>query len=276
MERRVFVSGDGQIRRIGEERNGARLDGSGPLCMAGRALFCACRKENVIWRFDREQLIPTALFAGGPGVNAMLCSRDGRRLYVLCAEADSLLMVDADSGAPMILNRVGLSPHGMAMDETGETIAVAAGEYERTVLLRSDTLDVVRQLPMPGMVYAAVLHNQAVYSLCMTPALHSVLVTVLPCGNARSLALRGMPGALLWGRRALLAATSEQLYTVSADGARIIHQADVPGRAQKLLRCEGRILLHDAAQEALFACQSGVYRWRKLASGVDDAALTGE
>lgn len=48
------------------------------------------------------------------------------RLYALCADADSLLMLDAVSGAPMMVNRVGVNPSAMALDETGTLLAVAA------------------------------------------------------------------------------------------------------------------------------------------------------
>lgn len=105
------------------------------LCAWGETVFCASGWGDVIWRLDAERMILTGLFAGGPGMRRLLLSPDGERLYALCTEADSVLLLDAVSGAPLILNRAGLNPQNITLDETGDTLAAAAGESGDVLLL---------------------------------------------------------------------------------------------------------------------------------------------
>lgn len=79
----------------------------------------------------------------------MLISPDGERLMILCAEADSVLLLDAVCGAPMVLARAGVNPQHMSLDESGEVLAVAAGESGEVLLLSARSLALLRRLPMP-------------------------------------------------------------------------------------------------------------------------------
>lgn len=277
MEKRIIVSGGDEIREIllagltpGRR---IRMEGAGALCAAGDQLFCACDWGDVIWRLSAQMLVPTALFAGGPGVCDLMISRDRQRLYALCGDADSLLALSATSGAPMMVNRVGVNPRALAMDETGDVIAVAGGECGQTVLLCAHTLNVLRQLPMPGMVYAVALRGGTVYSLCLNEALASTLTTVSSGGIRQTLSLAGMPGTLSLCGEKLLAATHEHLYTISADGTRVLNVRDAAGRAQRLLHAGGRLMLCDGLGEALFALGMTSGRWRLVCEHARDAVM---
>ena len=270
----MIVSGGGGLRELFAPGlfwgKTARLEGVGALCAGQGMLFCACAPGDVIWRLDAQSLMPTALFAGGPGVRALSLSEDGKRLYALCGDADSLLMLDAQTGAPMIVNRVGMGPCAMTMDEAGRVIAVAGGECARAVLLCASTLDVIGSLPMPGMVVSVAMQRGRVHALCLSETLSSTLTTVLPGGERRTLTLCGMPGTLAICCGALLAATQGHLDEISEDGSRVLDERSAAGRASRLFPCGKKLLMLDMLSETLFALESG--HWTRAAQGVSDAA----
>lgn len=89
-------------------------------------------------------------FCRRPGHASAAALADGERLYALCTEADSVLLLDAVSGAPLILNRAGLNPQNITLDETGDTLAAAAGESGDVLLLHARTLSLLARLPVAG------------------------------------------------------------------------------------------------------------------------------
>ena len=249
MGERLIVSGGDGLRELWmpEGMVGAhtRLEGAGPLCACGDALYCACPQERMIWRLDARSLTPTGLFAGGPGMRALLASPDGKRLYVLCSDADSLLMLDGETGAPLALNRVGVNPGSMAMDESGSMLAVAGGECAQTVLLCARTLNVLTSLPVEGVAMGVAVGAGMVYTLSLTERLASALTVHAPGGVCRKRTLRGTPGALCICPEGLLAATGGWLQMISAEGLRVLACHPAPGRAARLLCREGQRLLLD-------------------------------
>ena len=274
MRGRVIVSVDGGLRELSMPGSGAgalvRLEGAGPLCVHRDGVFCACPGERVIWRLDTRSLTPTGLFAGGPGMCALLPSADGARLYALCAEADSLLMLDGVTGMPIALNRVGVNPGAMAMDETGQVLAVAGGECARTVLLCARTLNVLSSLPVSGVAMGVAIGAGAVYTLCLTETLSSALTAYLPDGTRCELPLAGTPGTLCLCPDGLLAATEGRLYAIAADGSRVLSCRRTPGRAQRLLCTPGERLLLDEWSGTVFREGSG--QWFPVLGGAHDLA----
>lgn len=274
MKGRVIVSVDGGLRELTWPLCGVgglvRLEGAGPLCAREGAVFCACPGNRVIWRLDARSLTPTGLFAGGPGMCALRSSPDGSRLYALCAEADSLLMLDGATGMPIALNRVGVNPGAMAMDEAGEVIAVAGGECARTVLLCARTLNVLSSLPVAGVATGVAIGAGAVYTLCLTETLSSALTAYLPGGARWELPLAGTPGTLCLCPEGLLAATEGRLYAIAADGSRVLSCRETPGRAKRLLDAQGQRLLLDEWSGTLL--REGRSRWLPVLGGVHDLA----
>ncbi|HIS94693.1 MAG TPA: hypothetical protein IAC19_02860 [Candidatus Ventricola gallistercoris] len=276
MERRIIVSGGDELREylppdLAPGRR-IRLEGAGALCTSGGQIFCACDWGDVIWRLDGRLLVPTALFAGGPGICQLCVSAGGGRLYALCADADSLLMLDAASGAPMMVNRVGVNPSAMALDETGTLLAVAGGECGEAVLLCASTLSVVKRLPMPGMVYAVALRGGMVYALSLNESLNSTLTTVSPGGIRQTLSLDGMPGLLMHHGPSLLCATHEHLYEIAPDGGRILHAQEAAGRAGRLLFGPRIMLLCDKLGESVLSMNRLTGSWRLLCENARDMA----
>ncbi|MGN0773150.1 MAG: YncE family protein [Candidatus Ventricola sp.] len=274
MERELIVSTGGGIRVCalsGEVRQQTALEGAGALCAAEEHLLCACGNGREIFRLDRRTLMPQALYPGGPGVCDLRMSQDGRRLAVLCGDADSVMMLDARSGQPLFVSRVGCNPRQMALE--GDTLAIAGGESGCVHLISARTLEAEGCLSMPGPVYSAAIGRGRVYALCLTQTLDSLLVTAQPGGARQMQALCGMPGCLLLREELLLAATQRRLYAVSVDGGRVLSQSTAPGRARRMLEDAGRLFACDLLGERLFACQRPGGRWRPLHAGVRDMAI---
>jgi len=273
MEGEVFVSGGDALRVVSldkaQEYKRVPLERSGALCAAGESVFCAC--GDAVWRLDRKSLTPQALFGAGPGVRELLPSPDGLRLYALCSEADSILMLDGRSGEPLLLQYAGVNPRQMALD--GDVLAIAGGESGDVLLLCAQSLRMLCRLSMPGPVYSAVLCAGNVHALCLTPTLSSVLVTQERNGQRKALALSGMPGRLLVQSRGIWAATEGDLYLISQDGRCILEQLSIPGRASWLCGMQSGMLMLDAYSDSLFSLEpSGC---RMLLRGAAAAAYAG-
>lgn len=277
MGERIIVSGGGELREMipGERRvcRRVQLEGAGALLTAGGNLFAACDRGNVIWRMDGRTLAPGALFSGGPGVCQMLASRDGERLYALCGEADSLLALSARSGAPLLLNRVGVCPCAMAMDDVGETIAVAGGACGEVVLLRADTLCVTRRLQTAGVVFSALIAGNLVFALSLTESMNTELNVFRGAQAAQVIPLPGMPGALAKFGGRIAAATHEQIALLSEDGSRVVQRWPAQGRAGRMIPCSAGLLTVDTWTETLFLQTALGGRAVCLAAQARDAAL---
>ena len=261
MEERIIVSGGDGVRVFmppeREPLQQIRLEGAGALCARKECVFCASDWGNTVWRLDAQTLVPTGLFAGGPDMRRLLLSADGARLLILCAEADSVLLLDAASGAPLVLTRAGVNPQNMALDESGEVLAVAAGESGEVLLLSARSLALLRRLPMPGSVLDVLLHAGAVHALCLNEALNSTLVTVPRVGARQMLTLTGMPERMARENGCLVCATEGFLHAVSMDGTRLIGTRQVPGRASSWMTHGPTLLVCDALSERIFVRNGG-------------------
>lgn len=273
MGRELVVSSGDALRRIsledGCEKQRVLLERAGALCIAGDSVYCAC--GDVIWRLDKRKLTPTGLFGGGPGICSMKASLDGERLFALCSEGDSVLMLNAEDGKPILFNRAGVNPREMVMD--GEALAIAGGESGLALILCSRSLRMMGAFSMPGPVYSVALQAGTLYALCLTAELSSVLVTQRRGGMRSMLALAGMPGSLMLRGNCLLAATDHALHTVSLDGKQMIGSICIPGRPVWMADAGEEMLFVDGYSEKLFvSSRNGV---RLLIHQASFAALSG-
>lgn len=275
MRERIIVSDEDGLRWLregGAEERRAALEGAGALCVCGEWVFAASVRDSAIWRLDAQTLMPTAVYVGGPGMSAMKQSSDRERLFVLCADADSLLMLDARSGAPLAVNRVGVEPADLDLSPDGRVIAVAGGGSGKAVLLCSKSIDVMAMLDAPGIVKSAAFGKRALYLLSMRETLDTVCTTYISGGRKNMIVLEGSPGVvrMLAGRP--VAATHGHAYMLSEDGARVVDHCDTPGRASRLVGVQERMILLDELSGKLYEkVKKGC--WRMLASGVYDLAM---
>lgn len=258
MDGRLIISGQqGLSEYLGCRWSGILpFEGADVMCAGRDALFCAAR-DGLIWRLNSRTLTPEALFFGGPRIRGMCLSKDGKRLYVLCGDADSVLMCCARSGQPLLINRAGVNPQSIALDECGETIIVAGGECAKTLVYRADTLTLVQALPMPGAVMAAAAHHGAVYSLCMDEQLSSLFVT--EAGGVRSiLTIPGYPGGIFIEKDCLCVSVCGEIIRISQDGGTIRACSPAPGTAKRMIRCGGSLWVLDRESQRLYtACSQG-------------------
>ena len=270
----MVVSGGGALRLLdlprGRKAARTALEGVQALCAGRNGIYAASRWGEVIWRLDTDLLVPTGLFAGGPGVCRMLLSRDGSLLYVLCSEADSILMLDAHSGAPLLLNRVGVGPCAMAMDAQGRRIAVAGGGSGEVIVLDAGTLRVERRLATCGMVFSAAI-GSATYAMSLEETMNTAVTAFFHAGGRCVRTLPGMPGALVLCDGMLLAATHAGLFALDPATLRVCLSCDVPGRACQLIPARSGLVMIDQWSDGLFLREAG--RWRLLCEQAVDAAL---
>ncbi|MBR3796955.1 MAG: hypothetical protein IKK34_13150 [Clostridia bacterium] len=272
MAREIYVSQLSEISVFSAEGEMLRrraLDGAGAICVSGEYLFCAVDEGRAILRLNRNTLMPEAAFGGGPGVTQLLASADGGRLYALCAEADSVLLINARSGAPMVLCRSGCNPQQMML--YGASLVVSGGESGHVHLLDAQSLEVRGNLAMPGPVYSAWMGGGMIHALCMTQTLDALLVTDSMGGRVQ-LPLEGMPGRLLRRGGELLVSVSGRICAVSPEDARLRTSYTAPGRAAALLLSGSTLCFVDMLSERIFI-RVGEGMWKLLCAGVKDAVV---
>lgn len=226
----------------------------------------------MIWKFHPETLTAMGAFSGGPGISQLMLSRDEKRLYALCSEADSLLMFHAQSGIPLMLARVGVNPCALALDERGETIAVAGGASGEVLLLCAKTLALVGRLDTCGVVFSVAVAQGGIFALSLTETMDSVLTSFLPNGMKKVLSLCGMPGALCVFNGCIAAATHLGLFMIAQDGSRILGQLSVPGRAGRLMTVQEGMLMTDVWSDSLFWRAHTEGQFIRVAEGIRDMA----
>lgn len=266
----LFVSSGSDIRTLssrGEVLFHASLDGAGALCAGKNHLFCAA-DGGAIWRLDARMLLPQALYPGGPGVCDLQLSEDEKRLYALMADGDSVLLSDAGTGQPLVVNRCGSNPVQMVIEH--DTLIVAGGENGCVHLYDAQNLNQIRMISMPGPVCSIAAQGSLIFALCLTPLLSSLLL-VRDGQREKVLAMEGMPGRLLHTGDKLLAATQGWLYVLSMDGKRILRRQRAPGRACDMRLIHGKLHLCDSFSECIYCLEHGG-GWRLVCSHASHAA----
>lgn len=268
MEEKLYLAlhdGVAEALENGTIARHAYLEGAVSLCAGEESLFCA-DSSGTIWRFDRDTLMPRALSCGGPGICDMCLSKDEERLYTLVGEADSMLMSEAQSGRPLVLNRCGCSPKSLSC--CGSLLICAGGESGRVHLYDACTLAGIREICLPGSVYSAVFFDNFIYALCLTLDMSAMLIAVE--GENRCVRrLCGMPGCLFVNSECIYAATHGRLYMFSREGLRLMGKCAAPGRARRILLSEDRMILHDTLSESVYI-RRGAGVWERIFSGVQD------
>ncbi len=264
-------SGAGALYRMDAEGvRRAPLSGASALCAGNGSIYCASRREDVIWRLSAGTLCPQQLFAGGPGVSRLLLSADGTALYALCQDADSVLMLSTATGMPMLLTRAGQQPRGMALDEGGRCLAVAGGGTSDVLTFDARTLQPTGRAALPGPVTDVAFGGSMLYAICLAGEASSrVFALRPPYGKpAWSAGLCGLPGGLCPVRGGVLAGTNG-VSRVSR-GAPVWH-APMEGLCERVLTGGGRVLCADALQGGVYAvCPQTGRSERILGAQADD------
>jgi hypothetical protein len=177
------------------------VEGAGALCAWGGDVMCAAEGEGGILRLDGNTLAVRQRLPAGPGIRALRVGADGLCLYALAGDADSVLLLDGESGAPQVLARVGVQPRNMALDSVGNTLAVAGGADCCVYLLRGDTLATLARIDVDGVAVSVAFAPGALWVLCAVGQedLATSLLRVQPGSGKieRRLDMEGMPGGLL-------------------------------------------------------------------------------
>lgn len=277
MEERMILSGDNALRELrpgsGRVSSCIELAGAGALAAFGEELYVASEFGNVIWRLRSQGMIPVGLFAGGPGICQMMLSRDGNRLCALCSEADSILMLCAKTGAPMVINRAGVAPCAMALDDTGKSILVAGGASGEVLRFDEQTLRLTQRFDTPGMVFSVLAAGKEIYALSLDETMNSVL-TIFSASGKHCVSLAGMPGTLCRLDGRVAAATHEGIYVIDAERKQVCRCCRSSGRAGRLFENRHGLWMTDLWGENLMFYGGG--GWRVAAKRVRDVLMLPE
>ncbi len=177
------------------------VPGAGALCGWQGDVLCATQGEDSIVRLDGTTLGIVQRMAVGPGIRAIRAAPDERTLYALSSDADSLMMIDGVTGALMMLTDAGVQPRDLAMDTTGQLLAVAGGAACCVYVLRADTLAPVSCIQVEGVAVGVAFAVDALWVLCaigQEELATSLLRVRVGDGHIeRRLDMEGMPGGLI-------------------------------------------------------------------------------
>ena len=213
------------------------------------------------------------LFPVDGGIEALLLWQGYPLL--LSGDTDCLLLLDPQSGSPLVLTPVGVYPQDMCL-MPGNAVAVCGGAEGAVHLLRLPELTIFRTIRVPGNAQRIAWQHGCLYVLCAAEddGLCCLLCRLYPqTQRYEPLAtLPGLPGALRGDGRGLWAAASEMLCyfpegstqpSVRLAGSGLIRHIDcqdglvlttdpLMGQIQLIRKDRGRVLLEGDVQEARF------------------------
>jgi len=273
MEREWVVLSRSEIRKLSLPDaawgTAAPAEEAAALCTGNGRVYAAL--SEALFALDAHSLLPSAVFAGVPGVRSLLLSGDGTRLYALCSDADSVLMLSAVTGEAQILCRAGAHPPFMMLDQADERLIIAGGREPALVMLCARSLQMRGRIAMPGPVCCAAVRKDTAAALCMTESLDTLLVISDACGNARRMRrFSGFPGALLLLDGVVLAAVQGCIHLVSTESLRLLRSIPVPGCAERMNVMDGALVFLDRLSETLYLLRGGCVI--RLASDIRDFA----
>ena len=270
----LYVStpdGVAHISLRGEVLGHAQLAGAGALCVGEKSLFCA-DDSGVIWRLSRKSLLPESVMGGGPGICDLCLSRNESRLYALLGEADSVLMIDGQTGRPLLVNRCGCNPSQILL--CGDLLAAAGGESGKVHLYDADTLVCRNEISMPGPVCAVALAGSRLYALCLTPQLSTLLVA-MEGERKQLLNLEGMPGALLIHGKYLYAATQGLFHVFDLESLRLMKKIPAAGRPSQMVSAGQCVIAYDPLSQRVYAMREGE-SWKMICAQANAMCISGE
>jgi len=271
--RRLIISGgDGLcvLREGTQTAEHIHLPGAGALCACGGGLFVSSGCGDMIWRLDRN-LMPAALFAGGPGMRQLMLSGDGERLFALCTDGNSILVLDSKSGAPLLLAGAGNRPHAMAL--RGNALAVAGGG-EGLLLFDAGSLSMIARLRTPWPAVSAALTERYACALCRDDMLNSILLCYERGIERGRLRLPGAPGTLFDLCGMLIVCTRGRLCVVSAERMQLMNMRRAPGLGARICFTDDGLLLADELSETVYALAGG--DWKRIDHPAVDLCIQGE
>jgi hypothetical protein len=123
----------------------------------GRPGFIYSKNDNLylnvdedIIRLNTETMRQEDSHIAGGDVERILLSHDEKLLYVLLSGADTVLMMDAQSGEWIASERVGSNPRDMRLDVGGKRLAIAGGDSDSVFMLDAETLQIQIEYPLSG------------------------------------------------------------------------------------------------------------------------------
>jgi len=124
--------------------------------------------DDGILRLRTDDLQPEAQLRAGEDAERIALSHDMKKLYVLLSGANTLLMMDADTGEWQTSARVGNNPRDLHIDRSGRYLAIAGGDSCSVCVLDADTLAKLAEYPLGGQAVGAVFSGDTLLMLSET------------------------------------------------------------------------------------------------------------
>ncbi|MDR2657386.1 MAG: hypothetical protein LBB86_06140 [Oscillospiraceae bacterium] len=194
------------------QMHSVRLDAS-PGCLYARGgfLYCAVMpgdSEPSILRLNLADFTADREYAAGADVERMFLSYDETRLYALLSGADTVLMIDAETGEWLMSAPVGVSPRDMRMDRSGRRLVVAGGASGSVIVLDADTFETQAEYPVDGTAVGAFFAADGLVTLAESADYEPFsVVGIIPehhGGYEPIWELPGMPSCMTMGMNGLL------------------------------------------------------------------------
>lgn len=170
-----------------------------PLCLTACSDCVICAALDGAHVYAADTAAELRRYPLPPGVSRLCALPDA--LYALSSEADSVSLLCPQTGRLRLCTQAGCYPRDMLLSPCGRYLAVAGGAAGTLTLFSSDDLTVIRQIMLPGVVYAAAFLPSGMAALCAVGEsdVTSHLYRLSPRGVVSDvLHCPGLPGALAW------------------------------------------------------------------------------
>jgi hypothetical protein len=105
--------------------------------------------EDIV-RLNADTLETEDGHIAGGDVERILLSQDRKLLYVLLSGADTVLMMDAETGEWIASGKAGSNPRDMKLDTDGKRLAIAGGDSNSVFVMDAETLETQIEYPLGG------------------------------------------------------------------------------------------------------------------------------
>ncbi len=263
----ALCGADGLLEyRLGWEQLTCPLPSPTLLAQGDGLLAMVDAPHRLLWMGEK-------LFPVDAGIEALLLWQGYPLL--LSGDTDCLLLLDPQTGSPLVLTPVGVYPQDMCL-MPGNAVAVCGGAEGTVHLLRLPELTIFRTIRVPGNAQRIAWQHGFLYVLCAAEddGMRCLLCRLHPQGRRYEPldTLPGLPGTLRGDGRGLWAAASERLYyypegktraTLQLGGFGLIRHIDcqdsmvlttdpLMGQIQLIRKEQGQVLLEGDVQDARF------------------------
>ncbi len=210
-------------------------------------LFCFSRQKGEVLYVQKERWLSSA-----PGLEAMCISQNGRFLYQLSGEADTLLCVDVKTAQPLFSVKCGCYPQDLSLHPAYSLIAAATGAAGEIKVFKTPDLTPHSTYRVPGIAARVAFAKTGLVFLSAVEKgdVHTMLGLIRHGSSSfEELALyKGLPGSLcILPDGTVVLSVWGQLIRVRLRPYKVLFSKPVEGLITHIAQDSGELLLTDSA-----------------------------